>query len=235
MKKLFPFIFALVISLSLFSGADVKADNIMTVKKAYYVNKGKDLTIETNIKNPGKGYFGGIYKVKIIILDKKNNIIVNNVFTDAKLQKQVLRPNQNITWKFLISNAKKGDLSKINYQAYVSWSGAQLPQNNSNSKSTIKPSLKISRVYYTTEDNKNKLVIQGVFNSIDRKYTNINNVNIKIYDKKNVLIASAAFNDTNLKNATVNINTPLNWTFKILNPKSGDISAFRYISSFNYK
>lgn len=235
MKKLFPFIFALVISLSLFSGADVKADNIMTVKKAYYVNKGKDLTIETNIKNPGKGYFGGIYKVKIIILDKKNNIIVNNVFTDAKLQKQVLRPNQNITWKFLVSNAKKGDLSKINYQAYVSWSGAQLPQNNSNSKSTIKPSLKISRVYYTTEDNKNKLVIQGVFNSIDRKYTNINNVNIKIYDKKNVLIASAAFNDTNLKNAAVNINTPLNWTFKILNPKSGDISAFRYISSFNYK
>ena len=77
-------------------------------------------------------------------------------------------------------------------------------------------------------------MLKGAFTSIGQKYSKINSVNIKIIDAKNIQIVNATFNDKNLANAIVEENKELSWTFKIGNPKQGDISKFKVVTNFNY-
>ncbi len=233
MKKILSVFLVVVIGLYCSCCITVNADtSLIKVTKVSYINNGRDLSIQVNIKNTGSQAFGGIYRVKIIILDKNNSLIVNNTFTDSMLKTQLIQPGKSLDWRYILPNAKKGDVSKITWQAYLSWSGANMPATPSVDQAS-KPQLKITKIEYTKD--KTKLLVYGVFtNRGTKKYTNINNVTIKIYDKNKVLIANAKFNDKKISSAYVDSKGQLNWLFKIGKPKIGDISVFTPETDFQY-
>jgi hypothetical protein len=233
MKKILSVFLAVVIGVYCSCYFRVSADtSLIKVTKVSYINNGRDLSIQVNIKNTGTQALGGIYRVKIIILDKNNSLIVNNTFTDSILKAQIIQPGKSLDWRYILPNAKKGDVSKITWQAYLSWSGANMPVADSTAEA-VKPQLKITKIEYTKDNS--KLVVYGVFTNRGTKgYTNINNVTIKIYDKNKNLIANAKFNDKNLSSAKVDPKGQLNWLFKIGKPKIGDISIFTPETTLQY-
>lgn len=231
--------FLMLISVSTFKYARADVSSIR-VTKAYYINNGKDLSIKVAIKNTSSSILGGIYQVKIILLDKNGTLIVNNTFKDTLLRDKIIQPNKELNWEFIFPNAKKGDLSKMSTQAFLSWSGQYIkggannaPKDNKG-KNEKKQQLKITKVEYL--ENNTKIRLYGMFvNESAKKYSKIAHVKIKILDSDGNVIANAEFNDDKLSDCIVLPNSQLNWKFIINNPKVGDITNFKAETSFTYK